>query len=861
MNITVLPFLSIMDTIEEAVAGLISMIARGIYNLLDDAGLTIDSLLADVSYDKSTAFFSLGVGNVYGVLGARLFVATRNIFLILVGLTFMFALLKAAAAPAAGKIGEAKMAVANVGMALLVVAWVPAVLNFFVWLRGFLLRMVQNSVMLGGNTSLKRIFSANDDTVMGAILYLAFACVGIYFAFFYICIAIMQCVMLGVLPIIALQGVNEPDKLRGWFKTFLGWMLIPMVDFVMFMVPAGLSTQTDNALVILVSMFALLPVRKFAFAKLGIEGADVAGIVAGGTAAALAAAGKQAAKGASDTVKKTSEDAKANKEDEENASLHEDLAKHEADKSAEANGAVRANDRVGGSDEDATSSSSSENVEVNASAGGRIEEDSEVRAESASAGGAEAGVGTENASAEGTSANDADSENGSPIDSRTNDSTAYSSGASGKDNGRDPEIDAIYQRHATTSNFDSNQFKGHLTHEQMADFYRQRKRERHFGVNTASRAAGQLGAAVGGLAGMGAVAMYGPGSVNTGIAVGRSIGTGAGRVAGQPLITAGVGAGMAYQTYRTKRATDLMGAASKATYPELSEAPADVPNVSVGSQIEPFELELGGSRPADYEAVMQQAVPESSYQAGAEAQQWITENYSEPNMRSIVSGIGSDLTESVAIGRSGATASVLDLFAGATVANGMAPAGMPMGMNFSTGYTDPTTANLMYGSVGKAQVATSYLRNADGTPMAMDAQALQAEQTKIREAAKAARRHVSVQDGQLMFSQWQEAELQRHRDVLERFSARPQEGAKNPTGFSYLNTAKQQMREQNNGNPAVISYRHTRKMSNGGTREEGRKFYNPSADDVVNRSATQSQERRAEGVERFFNNDGDSDES
>ena len=263
MNLYCLPFLeSLPDKVMGIIASLIKGIADALYSPLAGAGLSIDSLMNGVTNGHSTAFFSMDTGNIYGILGAQLFVGTRNIFLILIGVTFMFSLLRAAASPNASNKGEAKTALGNVALAMLIVAWTPALLSFFVWLRRFFLEVVRNAVTIGGSGDLHGIYANNagGKNVTGAILYLAFVGVGIYFAFYYICMAIMQSIMLGILPLTALQSVQDSSRLRSWYQTFLGWMLIPMVDYVLFMVPIGLYMLNASSLVILVSMFALLPV-------------------------------------------------------------------------------------------------------------------------------------------------------------------------------------------------------------------------------------------------------------------------------------------------------------------------------------------------------------------------------------------------------------------------------------------------------------------------------------------------------------------------------------------------------------------------------------------------------------------------
>lgn len=829
INVRTLPFLfDLGESINKVLAELIYDIARFAYGFLDGADITIDKLMYNTSNDRSNAFFNLGTGNVYGVLGARLFVATRNIFLIMVALTFMYALLRAAISPGASKRIEAKAALANVAVSLLVVAWVPGILSFFLWLREFFLRTVMSSVALSGSSLYEVYRDGASEDVGQAILFLAFVLVGIYFAFFYITIAIMQTVMLGVLPIIALQSVNETERLKAWFKTFLGWMLIPMVDFVLFLVPIGLLNQSAGALVVLISMFALLPVRKFVFAKLGIEGADVAGIVAAGATTAMAAAGKAVGRGAVGAAKSIKEDHDADKDDKENAELHDDLARVDS-KQGDTTGVTNAG-RLGGSS-DAEDSDSGSKGTVNAmpeGAGGRIDAKDGSSGESVNA---ETGESSESASG---------GMSGSPIG-------GYSSGGGKKDDENNPFINAVYQDHANVKNFDKDGYKGHLTHEQMADFYRQRKAERHTVSRALGRASGQLGAAAVGNLGMAAGAMYGASGAMAGMSMGRAIGGTAGFVPGYLGGRLGeVGISSIQEGVRGRAGVKL----AQMPMDWSSEAPAEPVSLpsSAGASIEPYEYDSSQAGPVDYQQIADSAVPESNFSAGKEAAQWLTNTFTDKTAFSVTGGIGSDLSEAVAY--NDRTISVLDMFAGAGIANGMMSAD-GMSMNFSNSYQDATSPQLMYGNVGRAQVAAAYLRNPDGTALATDAEALRVEREKLRKAKQVAMQHTSVEGGQFAFTPWSAQELSAHREVLQRFTGQGQ-------GFSYLNTVKQRMRTENNGVAPVINYRHQQTDKTTGAKTTvGRKFYNRVAEQVTQRQPSAHQEQRANAVSGFFNNGQD----
>lgn len=847
-----LPFLEIGDTISEALADILFYVSDSLYSLLERAGLSIDMLLGSVDDASSQSFFSLGKGNIYGIIGARLFVATRNIFLILIGVAFMSSLVRAAVSPGPAKKIAAKAALENTALALLFVAWIPTILQFFVSLRGFFLRTVVGFMGVS-NGDLYDVFVGESDDLTGAILLLGFVCCGIYFAFYYIAIAILQTVMLGILPIIALQSSSDTRRLEGWLQTFLGWMLIPMVDFVLFLVPVGLCELDANALVVLISMIALLPSRKFAFNKLGIEG-DVAGFIAEKTKGAFEAAGKKAIDKVKETHKANAENREANKADKDSESLERDLARVDSDGP---NGT--ADFRSGGVQDgggDAPSSSG-----TSGTSGGemsRPEDGQPIDRDDSSLNGAD-GERTSAALDVGGRVDDAGetisaSAGRSDSDGRDSYAANRQSGADSSYNGHNPLVDRVYQKHANVDNFDRDGYKNHLTHGQKADFYQQRRKERLPHLNNALNIGKAVGGSIGGFSGAFAESMAG-GNARTGAEIGSAVGSGAIDMAGPAVRFVGsrVMAFGADSFSRAKRAGEEWGAIKQRMQPGTYADDAGI--VAEGSPIdaEPFVFDSAENGPVDYAAIADSALPESDFASGQEAMQWVSGTFQNQDSINAVNGIGSDLTEAVAY--NDMSISVLDMFAGAEVANGMISPEMG-GMNFSNAYSDQTSPNLMYGAVGASQVAASYLRNSDGSAVSTDAQALREEREKIQEAARTAKSHTSVVNGKFVFERWSNEELTKNREVLQRFAQMKQDVAGYQTGFAYLTEAKNQMREQNHGESPMISYRHTRTDRSGNETVAGRKFYNPVSHKVLNRKADESQVKRANSLSGFFSDDG-----
>lgn len=892
MLIRSLPFLlDVGEMISDFLAELIRDIAGWIYEPLDDAGLSIDSLMDNVDNARAKGYFTLGRGNLYGVLGAKMFVATRNIFLILIGLVFMFMLLRAALSPSPSKKMEAKSAVTNVALSVFMVAWAPAILNFFFFLRRFFLDTVYSSLGLGDGSSIGDLY-VGGRSLMAALMYLAYAIVGVYFAIFYISIAVMQLLMLGVFPIIALQSVTNPAQLQSWFKTFMGWMLIPMVDSVLFLIPIGLASMNAPALVSLVSMFALLPVRKFIFSKLGIEAADVAGQIAAGTTGAMAAAVERGASKAKETVSGAVDDIKQAKSDREEANLQDELAANERgqDGGVSADGTSPtshgAPSEPGGDSAEASGSSSSAGDAASAeraamaTEGGQIndmgrgEDGADVSAESVGRG-AEitADVGTERENGE--SANEAE---GAPIGAAaanadggareerpwSPDDTAMRHAGDrdglgsndAKAEARD-KIAEIYGKHANVNNFEK--YKNQLSHEQLAEFYRQRGSVGRTAGKIAGRAGRNLTVGIGEQIGAAGGAMYGAAGAAHGARVGGAVAEpvamGVGK-ANEMITRGGFAVGeWAYNKHGQKLARDanLKAIAEGADF-GINAVPSDAA-VAEGSIIgapagnefaapsdvaapereafaeNPIDTQFAGATEADLDTMVAGAVVDGSDPASRDAMADLYQMYPTSAQQNDAEVAIAEVFASGMQQRDGANISNYDAIA-AVIANTPDLGGY---YGSEEGHAVPTMAfptmanpkGAYVGSVSRSML-TSSVRNSSGTPIDFsDQQVSDAAKAQFRSLARTCQgKYVAgTANSGAYFRGLSAQEVNKHAEAIRILNG----GASGQAAgaFERLDAMRAQSTAANGGAPVTYSWARPKTVVKGGktvTQNVGRRM-------------------------------------
>ena len=890
MNLQGLPFLGITDALAKGLRYLIVMIADAIYKPLDAASLSIDRLIVNIEDDASVSYFTLGSGNVYGVLAAKMFVATRNIFLILVGLVFMFLLLRAAASPSPAKKMEAKSAVTNVALAMFMVAWAPAILNFFFFLRKFFCETVYFGLGLDqvGGVANAYTDGIGETDVVGALMYLAFCIVGIYFAIFYISIAIMQLLLLGVFPIIALQGVSNPDMVRGWFKTFLGWMLIPMVDCILFVVPIGIGsnlTGITRSFIMLICMFALMPVRKFVFAKLGIEAADVAGLIAAGTTGAMASAVERGAGKVKDTVSGAADDIKKAREDRADANMEDELAANDR-QNAEAGGTVGADGTSptshnapsepgesagspGGGSSGSADAASAERLAV-ATEGSPISDmgrgpDSGADSSAESVGrGAEITASTDGASDSGPSENTTDG--GTPIGDAgsvrdemaggsrawTPDDTMARQGG-GRGELRDAEAESrareaqIYGRRANVNNFEK--YKGKLSHEQLAEFYRQRSSVGRVAGSIVGRAVKNNTSVLGSQLGMVAGAMYGSSGANRGANWGGAVGDTAGIATGAAangITRAGVWVGgiparkLAKEVARNEvldyganhMADAPAGANVTGSEGGIIGMPAGEEFASAGGAVaptreiafnaSPIDEAYAGATEAELDTMVSSSVVDGAEPASQGAMQELGQMYATSGQQADAEAACADLFANGMQQRDGTNISNIDAIA-AVFANTPDLGGYygsEQGKAVPT-MVFPTMANAKgayVGSVSKSMLTAS-VRNSGGSAINFsDENTARSAKQQFQSLARTCQgKYVASSGGKgAYFAGLSQAEVNKHAEAIRILNG----GASGQTScaFQRLDTMRASAASANGGTPIVYNWSRTKTVERNGER-------------------------------------------
>lgn len=336
---------------------------KGIEKALAAGGISVQAIIfgkaagtageAEIGGEKATGLkaynlfqFSLEKGNPYGYIGAIVYAILRTIALLFLAVMVMYQLAKAGITVTGQDKSIMKESLYSGVVVLAMLFFMPNVIDLMVYIKNLSMVTVNDLMPNGASLDIVGTFwvqflkysgFANGLFYSMAVIFL------VYLMFLYIGNAIALACLFAFFPFVAYMSLSDKSLVSGWFKQFVGTIMIPLIDGILLLVPAFLmskaSAGADSSFVLgLISFIACLfivPARKAIREALGFGGAgwgEGAGLSAFKFAGAVAGtAVKKAAGGIKDAAlearDKNKQDRGEEKEAAENAELHDGLAK------------------------------------------------------------------------------------------------------------------------------------------------------------------------------------------------------------------------------------------------------------------------------------------------------------------------------------------------------------------------------------------------------------------------------------------------------------------------------------------------------------------------------------------------------
>ena len=291
--------------IEDFFSGLITSLSKQLNNLLSshDLNLSIDGIVfgrmaasvAGTGYvEADFTHFGLEENNPWGIIGATIFYALRNLCLVVLPIILLVLLILELfqnTAKGRARLKELCMHTVYVFGLLFVL---PYALDLFIYFRDVVLFSVHRTmnglvVSISGNTNqgsvgiVEMMLGIQDGRILNALVLLASVCAGLFFLIDYIRIALLLTLAFGLFPVIAVMSFWNHKKLSEWSNVFFPNLLVPFVDMLLVLIPTVLNALFVRlfgnglnsvlvGLIILIVMWNVVMVRNRVIKLLGFDG-------------------------------------------------------------------------------------------------------------------------------------------------------------------------------------------------------------------------------------------------------------------------------------------------------------------------------------------------------------------------------------------------------------------------------------------------------------------------------------------------------------------------------------------------------------------------------------------------------------
>ncbi len=318
------------NTIDTLLGQLIYALGKGLSELLNMAGFSLDKvIMGRVATGAGTTnlfAFELSEGNIYGVLGAKVFVLLRGIVWVMVAFYFVGNIAKQGFVISPKKRDEYKDMFLNVFLFVAFLILWPQIADALIYIRDVVLQ-AEAKTLFGNSASfdIAGAFAENYDqnkNTINALMFLAVQGVTVYLGFAYVSIAISQTIIFLATPIIVVLSMKDKSLLTSATRMFVGNLLIPIVDLIVLFVPLQISSGSSSAETYIITLIACLcvPVARNMIRQLfGMGHAGGMESLGLGALAAMGAAGMAGLRKGKDGAGSIADMAKQKKKDKDKA--------------------------------------------------------------------------------------------------------------------------------------------------------------------------------------------------------------------------------------------------------------------------------------------------------------------------------------------------------------------------------------------------------------------------------------------------------------------------------------------------------------------------------------------------------------
>lgn len=364
-------------TIEKLLASVVASIGTGINKALkgreqvDADGNIIPSaidasttgiIMGKITHGNSYFVFDLTDDNVYGRIGASIYVILRAFCFAILFILTLIGIIKSMYVSEGRGLARLKDSLMTTVIVMILLFMMPQIVDWLCEVRDKVCVIMYEGMagLLTGDTaqgtskltemiSLEEQYFARYDetpTVLNAFVYTMVCCIPLVFIISYLKIAVQQTILFGLFPVFAVLSPNDKKSLTEWSTVVFSNIFIPAIDVALMLLPAlvlevflavaGSGAGLLKALVTIVMVMGIVPVRNQILTMLGNKfgiatgmGLIGAGIMAAKAVQGAAAMASNSFKGSSKSEEKESTSDEEGRESDE--SLAAAVAEHKAE--------------------------------------------------------------------------------------------------------------------------------------------------------------------------------------------------------------------------------------------------------------------------------------------------------------------------------------------------------------------------------------------------------------------------------------------------------------------------------------------------------------------------------------------------
>lgn len=201
--------------------------------------------------------FDFGSNNPWSSIGAVVYRCLRNACLGLMLFAFYFVIAKTIPATGEAARKNLKESLTTLIFMFVLIYVMPQILDMLIYWRDYGLKLIHDGLYSSGiatstSTSIieeYRNMAINSMTLFNVLLYTGAAISTLWYLFSYIKIAMIQAMLFGVFPLLAVLSIFNRKLIHDWFWMFFGNALVPLFDFTILLMPVVVdNTVSTNGL-------------------------------------------------------------------------------------------------------------------------------------------------------------------------------------------------------------------------------------------------------------------------------------------------------------------------------------------------------------------------------------------------------------------------------------------------------------------------------------------------------------------------------------------------------------------------------------------------------------------------------------